>query len=195
MRFPRVVSVIVLGVAATAIFPIMNPFATAKESPELPDQVTVQFIGPDGQTLPPETVATVKKSDAEWREQLDPEAYKILRVSSTERPFCSGLLDNKEKGVYFCAGCDLPLFTSASKFDSGTGWPSFFQPFADGNIGEERDTSHGMVRVEVHCARCGGHMGHVFPDGPPPTRLRYCINGAALTFRSLDEIAAAQGAN
>jgi len=182
------------GLAALAILTSMNSNASDHPAVELPETVTVQLAGPDGNPLPQEAVPTVKKSDAEWKAQLAPESYKVLRASATERPFCGGLLENKEKGIYYCAGCDLPLFTSASKFDSGTGWPSFFQPFGTGNIGESRDESYGMVRIEVHCARCGGHLGHVFPDGPKPTRLRYCINSAALAFKPISP-AAATGQN
>jgi methionine-R-sulfoxide reductase len=164
-----------------AIFPFMSANAA--------DTVTIRPVQPDGNPGPAQEVPVVTKTDAEWRAQLDPEAYQVLRSAATERPFCGALLDNKEQGVYFCAGCDLPLFTSRKKFDSGTGWPSFNEPFAKENVAEEVDHSHGMTRTEIHCARCGGHLGHVFPDGPPPTGLRYCLNSVSLKFRSFDEIA------
>src|SRR5262245_19738782 len=128
-------------------------------------------------------------SDAQWRERLSPEQFRILRGSGTERPFCGTLLDNKKLGVYSCAGCGLPLFSSDSKFNSGTGWPSFFQPIAPGNVAEKSDHSHGMVRVEINCARCDGHLGHVFLDGPPPTRLRYCLNSESLRFVPSEQVA------
>jgi methionine-R-sulfoxide reductase len=111
-----------------------------------------------------------------------PEQYRITRTHGTERAFCGVFHDNHKQGLYSCIGCGLPLFHSTAKFDSGTGWPSFFQPIAIENIGETRDNSFGMVRTEVHCARCESHLGHVFPDGPPPTRLRYCINSDSLAF-------------
>jgi peptide-methionine (R)-S-oxide reductase len=120
-------------------------------------------------------------SDAEWRERLTPEQYRIMRQHGTEPPGSCGLLREKRPGVFHCAGCGAPLFQGGTKFESGTGWPSFDTPI-EGALGASRDTSHGMIRVEVHCASCGSHMGHVFPDGPPPTGLRYCINGVALTF-------------
>ena len=120
-------------------------------------------------------------SDAEWRARLTPEQYRIMRQHGTEAPGSCGLLREKRPGVFQCAGCGAALFEGGTKFESGTGWPSFDTP-VDGALGATRDTSHGMVRVEVHCARCGSHMGHMFPDGPPPTGLRYCINGVALDF-------------
>ncbi|WP_298286162.1 peptide-methionine (R)-S-oxide reductase MsrB [Acidocella sp.] len=120
-------------------------------------------------------------SDAEWRSRLSPEQYAILRGHATERPGSCALNDEKRPGRFYCAGCGQVLFVSGGKFDSGTGWPSFTTP-EDGAIGETVDRSHGMVRTEVHCATCGGHLGHVFPDGPPPTGLRYCINGIVLRF-------------
>jgi len=156
----------------------------------LPDQVTIRLADAQGQPGPPQTVPTLRLTDEQWRERLGPDAFRILRSHATERPFCGTLLDNKQDGIYFCAGCDLPLFTSAAKFDSGTGWPSFFAPFAPENVGEQKDMSHGMVRVEIFCPRCGGHLGHVFPDGPKPSGLRYCLNSEAMIFRSLDDLEA-----
>jgi len=129
-----------------------------------------------------ETMFPVTLSDAEWRARLTAEQYAVLRQESTERPFTSPLLDEHRTGVFGCAGCGSELFSSETKFDSGTGWPSFWKPLANA-VGETRDTSFMMVRTAVHCAQCGGHLGHVFEDGPPPTGLRYCMNGVALTFR------------
>jgi len=126
------------------------------------------------------------KSDAEWREELTPEQYYILRQAGTERAFTGPYWNSKEKGIYSCAGCGEHLFVSDTKFDSGCGWPSYFEALTPDVITEIRDTSHGMVRTEVRCANCGGHLGHVFPDGPPPTGLRYCINGHAMNFTSVE---------
>ena len=124
----------------------------------------------------------VTKSDAEWKTQLSPEAYRVLREHGTERAGTSPLDKEYGKGTFVCAGCGLPLFSSDSKFDSRTGWPSFWRPL-DNAIGTSTDRGFFMVRTEVHCRRCGGHLGHVFDDGPPPTGLRYCMNGVSLTFQ------------
>ena len=124
----------------------------------------------------------VTHTDAEWRKMLSPEAYQVLRQQATERPFSRAQLDHEKRaGIFDCAGCDLPLFSSKTKFDSHTGWPSFWKPLEKA-VGETSDYSMGMRRTEVHCRRCGGHLGHVFEDGPPPTSLRYCMNGVALKF-------------
>jgi methionine-R-sulfoxide reductase len=144
--------------------------------------VTVRLIGPDGKPTAPISIPRVQKTDAEWRKQLTPEQYQIARGKGTEPAFCGTLLDNHREGIYHCVSCGLPLFASDAKFNSGTGWPSFFQPVAKENVVTHEDNSLGMQRTEILCALCGAHLGHVFDDGPPPAGLRFCLNSAALTF-------------
>ncbi len=151
--------------------------------------VSVKVFDADGNLVGPLDAPQVVHSDEEWKKLLTPEQYKIVRAKGTERAFCGTLLDNKLEGVYSCVGCGLPLFSSDSKFHSGTGWPSFFQPIAKENVAEHIDRSHGMLRQEILCARCGGHLGHVFDDGPEPTKLRYCLNSESLKFTKSDELA------
>jgi len=125
----------------------------------------------------------ITKTEAEWRAQLSPEAYRVTREHGTERAFTSPLNDEKRDGMFTCAGCGKALFPTSAKFESGTGWPSFYAPAADDAVGRHEDRSWFMRRTEVHCSDCGSHLGHVFPDGPKPTGLRYCINGCALEFK------------
>jgi peptide-methionine (R)-S-oxide reductase len=124
----------------------------------------------------------IERSDGEWKKILGSERYEVLRGKGTERAFTGKYYDTKEKGVYRCAGCGNPLFDSETKFDSGTGWPSYYRPISEDAVETEEDRSYGMVRTEVLCARCGGHLGHVFPDGPEPTGQRFCINSLSLDF-------------
>ncbi|MGO7543623.1 peptide-methionine (R)-S-oxide reductase [Rhizobium leguminosarum bv. viciae] len=138
-------------------------------------------LGLAGKAIAAETFA-VTHTDEEWRKLLTPDQYVILRRAGTEQPFTSALLHEERKGNFACAGCDQDLFSSTTKFDSGTGWPSFWAPLEKA-VGITSDTTFGMVRSAVHCSRCGGHLGHVFDDGPKPTGLRYCMNGLAMTFR------------
>lgn len=137
----------------------------------------VVFEGLNGEKL-----ESVHKSEAEWKKVLSPEEYYVLRKAGTERAFTGEYNEYKEEGVYACRGCGLPLFSSRAKYDSGSGWPSFYQPFKQAHVEERQDITLGMVRTEVLCARCGGHLGHVFDDGPRPTGLRYCMNSVSLKF-------------
>ncbi len=138
---------------------------------------------PDSVLLKPNAQGKVELSEEQWKKILTPKAFAVLREQETEFPYTGDLLKNKKEGVYVCAGCKLPLFSSKTKFESGTGWPSFYDVIDKKNIKEIKDHSLGMNRIEVTCSRCGGHIGHVFEDGPVPTGLRYCMNSAALNFQ------------
>ena len=139
-------------------------------------------FGPEGSQV---QLRAMKKTDDEWRRELSPEQFQVLRKHGTEPRGSSALDAEKRDGTFTCAGCGQPLFTAATKFESGTGWPSFFRPL-EAAVSTSTDSSHFMTRTEVHCARCGGHLGHVFPDGPAPTGMRYCMNGVAMKFEPRD---------
>ncbi len=144
--------------------------------------VNVKVFNAAGQLVGPISMPKVIKTNEQWQAQLTPEQFRIARNQGTEPPFCGNLLDNHQIGVYTCICCGLPLFSSDSKFNSRTGWPSFFQPVAQENVLEHPDDTYGMRRIEILCARCDCHLGHVFPDGPRPTGLRFCVNSASLSF-------------
>ena len=193
MRF-AVISLVLTSAAVVALY---TADGSKKVSKEKEDAVTVtnaktvqvRFLGEDGTPTELREVERVVKSDAEWQKQLTEEQYKIARGKGTEPAFCGALYDHKKPGIYMCVCCDLPLFASNAKFDSGTGWPSFFQPFAKENVTTHEDRSYGMRRVESLCVRCGAHLGHVFEDGPKPTGLRYCMNSASLVFKEDQRVA------
>src|SRR5579862_6638946 len=151
--------------------------------------MNVKLFNQKGELVGPIEASKVVKTDAQWRAQLTPQQFQVARGKGTERAFCGTLLDNKRQGVYSCVCCGLPLFSSGQKFNSGTGWPSFFQAIAEENVINHDDTSHGMVRSEILCARCDCHLGHVFDDGPKPTGLRYCVNSESLVFTNEHDLA------
>lgn len=153
------------------------------------EMIHIHVFNREGTLVGPIETNRLDLTDVEWKMRLTPKQFRVLRAQGTERPFCGTLLDNKKEGVYCCAGCGLPLFSSGAKFNSGTGWPSFFQPIAPGNVLELADDSHGMVRTEIRCARCDGHLGHVFEDGPAPTGKRFCLNSEAMNFTDIADVA------
>ncbi|MEZ4918316.1 MAG: peptide-methionine (R)-S-oxide reductase MsrB [Saprospiraceae bacterium] len=170
-------SIVLLAFAACG--QVANTHSESVEKPDASNAVVAQ-----ADTLNPDQDPThaLKLSDEEWRNRLSKQAYYVLREEGTERAFTGTYWDNHAKGVYACRGCGLVLFDSQTKFDSGTGWPSFYKPSEANHVKENVDSTYGMVRTEVECARCGGHLGHVFDDGPAPTGLRYCINSVSLEF-------------
>ncbi len=152
------------------------------EKPMNSNMVSVRLLDHQGHLLPVTQTQKVMKTDEAWRKQLTPEQYEVARGKGTERAFCGAFYDHKKPGNYLCVCCNLPLFSFHAKFDSGTGWPSFFEPIAQENVRTQTDSNHGMIRTEILCARCDAHLGHVFEDGPKPTGLRYCLNSASLIF-------------
>lgn len=173
-------AIIAAGVALASIVVVMKIPSSQDKGEQGKTSVDSNVVNLNMES--PKRKDKVVKTDAEWKEQLTPEQYKILRNSGTEAPFCGVNLESKGEGLYECVGCGLPLFKATNKFDSGTGWPSFYEPFDKENVWYHTDVSFGMKRTEILCARCDGHLGHVFDDGPPPTHLRYCINGTVLKF-------------
>jgi peptide-methionine (R)-S-oxide reductase len=178
-----------LGVLATPAVPLVASCADAADSADsprkaLPAEVTIEKFSKAGVSLGKARVATIVKSDEEWRKQLSAEAFTVTRREGTERPYSGQFNDHHADGLYHCVCCDTALFDSRTKFESGTGWPSFWEPVSNANVTETMDRSMMMVRTSVECRRCDAHLGHVFDDGPDPTGLRYCMNSVSLAFHA-----------
>jgi methionine-R-sulfoxide reductase len=182
-------SVVLAGIGAKVLFSASagepGGSSAGKTMTGQTSTLAVRWLNDKGELLPAASVPRAVKTDAEWRKQLTAEQYQIARGKGTEPAFCGAFYDNHKTGVYACVCCGLPLFTSTAKFDSGTGWPSFFKPVTSENVVTQLDASHGMRRTEILCSLCGAHLGHEFDDGPPPTHLRYCLNSASLVFKEL----------